>query len=293
MILSDNKAILFYECMSYPLPSQEVLHYLERSEKDQDGVIWSDFHYEPDACGLYSRDDPKPPILSDYIDHIQSFDWLRRSLPFVQHIYLANSITFNALHDRSDIDLFIVASDGRLWLARARSWVMLNLFGLYRQGRFTSKRFCLSFYVEQKHSNLYPIAIQPLDIYLLFRIAHLVPLYSVHQKEQDHIWKANKWIKSYFPHHPLKQLIRLGVTPVFGNTLFKDTIEKLFTGLAGDFWCWVIASIWNPIHRLRQHSLGKKARGIVINKYMLKFHLDRRKEYLLRYMNKLKTRKIL
>gem|GEM_PF-6813229 len=55
----------------------------------------------------------------------------------------------------------------------------------------------------------------------------------------------------------------------------------------------MIASIWNPIHRLRQHSLGKKARGIVINKYMLKFHLDRRKEYLLRYMNKLKTRKIL
>lgn len=232
MILSENKATLFYECMSYPLPSQEVLGYLQRSENSQDDVIRSDFHYEPDSCKLYSRDDPKSPILSDYIDHIQSFDWLWKSLPFVEHIYLANSITFNALHDRSDIDLFIVTSDRRLWLARARSWVMLNLFGLYRHGRFTKKRFCLSFYVEKKHSNIYPIAIQPLDIYLLFRIAHLVPLYSVHQKEQDHIRKANKRIKGYFPHHPLKQLIRLGITPVFGNTLFKDTIEKLFMGFA-------------------------------------------------------------
>ncbi len=45
-----------------------------------------------------------------YVDHVNRLGWLWRSLPFVESVYVANSMTFNALHDESDIDLFFVVS---------------------------------------------------------------------------------------------------------------------------------------------------------------------------------------
>ncbi|MDR0650197.1 MAG: hypothetical protein LBG59_02025 [Candidatus Peribacteria bacterium] len=47
--------------------------------------------------------------MDDYIAEIEKYATLYKSLPFVEEIYLCNSITFNALHQDSDIDLFIIA----------------------------------------------------------------------------------------------------------------------------------------------------------------------------------------
>jgi predicted nucleotidyltransferase len=65
--------------------------------------------------------------MSAYLDHIQSYARLYRSIPFVEQIYLCNSITFNALHEGSDIDILIITKPGMLWLARARSWLMFTI----------------------------------------------------------------------------------------------------------------------------------------------------------------------
>ena len=65
--------------------------------------------------------------MNTYLEHIASYARLYRSVPFVEQIYLCNSITFNALHHESDIDILIISKPGMLWLARAWSWAMFIL----------------------------------------------------------------------------------------------------------------------------------------------------------------------
>lgn len=110
----SSKTYLFYEVMKYPLPFQKEFFAYEE-------VV--DTVKKPDTVDI-SRAKPCPS-LQEYVDHIHTLERLWRSLPFVEAIYIANSMTFNALHDESDIDLFLVVSSGRMWLARAVSNTVL------------------------------------------------------------------------------------------------------------------------------------------------------------------------
>ena len=85
--------------------------------------------------------------MHEYIAEIEKWRWLRRSLPFVDAIYVANSLTFNALHDDSDIDLVIITSPGRLRMARLWSAIFLFFLGLKRRRSRIRKKFCLSYFL--------------------------------------------------------------------------------------------------------------------------------------------------
>jgi hypothetical protein len=275
--------------MWYPEPTQEVLNFLKRWYEDEHAIRNESFQYEPIVCDLFSWAEHPDDLLTSYLSHITSYARLRRSLPFITHIYLANSITFNALHEKSDIDLLILVKPGRMWLARIGSWLLLWIFWLLRIGNRSVKKFCLSFTIEQKHENLYEILLQPTDIYMIFRLAHLVPLYAVHAKDVDLIRKSNKRLKGYLPNHPGKQLIRLGNELVVGNNTFKDVVEYLFGGMFGNFCNKIVWLIRSPLLYYKKSRLSKKGRWIVISDTMLKFHGDKRKEIMLRYMNATKS----
>jgi predicted nucleotidyltransferase len=47
--------------------------------------------------------------MDEYLNEIKRLKITFQSIPFVEEIYLCNSITFNALDENSDIDLFIIA----------------------------------------------------------------------------------------------------------------------------------------------------------------------------------------
>lgn len=94
-----NNPYLFYEVMKYPLPFhkeffayEEIINTVKAHEKLS-----------------FSRAKPCEGI-EEYIAVIHKYEWLRRSLPFVDMIYISGSITFNALQKDSDIDLFVVTS---------------------------------------------------------------------------------------------------------------------------------------------------------------------------------------
>jgi hypothetical protein len=107
----------FYEIMNYPVPlSAAQFSWLEEA------TITLNTDIE-----LWSREQDPSEIMSTYLDHIQSYARLYRSIPFVEQIYLCNSITFNALHEESDIDILIITKPGMLWLARLRSWMMFSI----------------------------------------------------------------------------------------------------------------------------------------------------------------------
>ena len=86
-------------------------------------------------------------------------------------------MSFNGLHADSDIDLFVVTQERRVWLARFFMTLMMWVYSIKRSGKITRKRFCLSFFVDRNNQNLESLLLHKRDIYLPYWIAHLVPVY--------------------------------------------------------------------------------------------------------------------
>ena len=138
----------------------------------------------------------KNDYLDEYLEFISKWSFLYRNFPFVKEIYLANSISFNALNSSSDIDIFVVSKCNRVWIARLFMSFFMLLFCIKRTKNKVAKRFCLSFFVDEYNKNLEPLLLSEKDIYLPYWVVHLVPLYA---ENFPSIYKSNFWVKKYLP----------------------------------------------------------------------------------------------
>lgn len=286
--LDDNQHLIFYKIMEYDIPRDYTYFLLEKKTREKQEDILRAQEFPPDGQ-KYSWD-KKNPYMDEYIAYIQKYSRLYRSIPFIQSIYLCNSLTFNAIHKDSDIDVCIVTKSWALWRARFWSVLLFFIFGLKRGViRGKKRKFCLSFYVTHTHQNFYNIMLPQNDIYFIYRLAHLVPLY---QETPENIYKHNKRIESALPNFPGRHCIDIGIQTVLWTNTFKKITEFLFGGIVGRGSEYLIKYIRLPIVIFKTKKLWEKWRGIIINKNILKFHMDiRKKVHLLYIMYKKKIAK--
>lgn len=276
--LELERQLVFYKIMKYPVPREaEYFVFDEKAKVDQ-------VHIQRLGNFEKSKDFSRPsenPYMEEYRKWINKYSWIYKSLPFTKSIYLCNSITFNALNEHSDIDLFIVTKKWALWRARFFSEVYFRLFFLKRGLRSHSrKKFCLSFYVTEDSQNLYPIMLPQNDIYFIYWLAHLVPLY---QEEFTNIYKDNRWLQSVLPSFPGKYTINIWIPTTYGRSWWKKTTEFRFGGLWWKLFELIIKALRLPLVIYKKNKLWAKGRWVIINKHMLKFHGDIRKRVHLLY----------
>ena len=262
--MKDQK-LLFYEIMKYPMPeNSEFFEYWAKKEKTSQ-TLNQDF----------SRKE-KNKYLETFTTKIDKFWDLYRSLPFISEIFLCNSITFNSLKEDSDIDIFIIAKKNKLRRARFFSELYFTILWQKRFKKHKKQKFCLSFYTREDNTNLYQIMLKnKSDIYLWYRLAHLVPLYQ-EEKNYDWIYKKNPRFGAMFPNHPQKYCINIWTKLFAWKSIFKTIIEFLFWWL---FWKLIeklIKYIRKPILRYKTKKLWDKWKWIIINDKMLKFYEDKR-----------------
>ena len=260
----EDKTFRFYQIMWYPIPrNKNVFAYCFKCE------VW-----ENDQKFSW---DKSSEFLDEYLSYINKWGSLFPHFPFVKEIYLANSITFNALSSDSDIDLFVVCEKGRVWLSRLIISFLMMIFWIKRNKKNYKKRFCLSFFVDDENENLKGIMLGKKDIYLAYWVVHLVPLYS--ESWAVSVYEKNSWIQHYLPNITLQQNIFLWNKIFSGRWWFKKCIEFLFA--------W---KIWNAIEHVVQKKWGCRMKKIiaknpeahrwtVYEKWMLKFYKDMRKYY--------------
>lgn len=258
---------LLYDVLAYPQP-QPSLWFAWWAPKNP--------HYAPSPEA--SRNE-RSPLMQEYVAYINAYGRLYKSIPFVKAIYLANSITFNALKDQSDIDICIVVKHGRMRTARLRTLFLFTLFRIKRNGTNVRKKFCLSFYLDEHELNLQRIALQPQDPYLVYWIAHLVVLYQDTPADPVAIWHHNDWIVHYLPNFPEKQSIFLPTREWQGRTMRKRICERRWGGRLGDIFESLIKLIRLPILLWKKRRLGVAGDDIILSDVMLKFHADKRKKY--------------
>ncbi|HMT01048.1 MAG TPA: hypothetical protein PKD96_01260 [Candidatus Absconditabacterales bacterium] len=268
--------LLFYQLMNYPIPREEEFFYYEK-EKNLD--------QEPDK--KFSRE-IQNIFRNDYLPQIKKIQNLLKYIPFIEQAYLCNSMSFNALTEKSDIDLFIITNQKRIWQCRFRSVFLFRIAGLKRSKKNKTKKVCLSFYVTSDNTNLYPIKLANSDIYLTYWLAHLIPIYTTKPDEINKIRESNKRLHHYLPNHPLHQTIFADIELIKNNYKITKRYEKNNSGRRGSMIEIIIKNIRLPVLFFKKKQLKQEGEGIIISNSMLKFHHDQRKKiaYLFKINNK-------
>jgi hypothetical protein len=295
----------FYTMMQYPMPPQEQYFYYRssRHENRTRTNIQKDFHngatmpttWENESLStmqnfhiskadrhkkkstkqIQNTQEEKKynKIIQTHRNKIKRYKRLRKNLPYIEHIYLCDSMSFDATDAWSDIDLFFIVKHGCIWRARLLSVIICTILGIKRSMKKKSGLFDLIFYVDEKHTNLEPISLQPEDIYLNYRLAHLIPLY---QNKPYNIYTDNTRLQKTLPNFPMKHITQSEIQT--WSWWIKKTREIILWIRSDNFWEQSIKSIRKPlvIKKKKQHK--ESWRGIVITDRMLKFHKDRRIE---------------
>lgn len=198
-------------------------------------------------------------------------------VPFLRMVAVCNNLAFGKVNDESDIDLFIVAHKGRLFVVRTLVTLILHFLCVRRHGNKVAGRFCLSFFIDDSSLNLSEVALGK-DYYLAYWIKSLLPV--IDDNFSSSILASNYWAKSYFEN---PKDFEISNSKVFLNSFFFSPMQKvllpIFSGKSGDF-------IENFLKNWQIKRARKKAKNagdnskIIISENMLKFHnIDRRSEY--------------
>jgi len=268
--LDIQNHLTFYKIMNYPIPKQYDSFLEGKKKTAQKAEI------------PFSRDQ-KNPHMESYLHYITQQTNIYKNLPFVQEIYLCNSISFNALHNHSDIDLFMITAPNRIRTARFRSLIIFTGAGLKRSLRKRGGKFCLSFFISANHQNLYPISLKNSDIYLAYRIQHLVLLYKDDPERATEIFKQNKRVQGILPNYTQQQEIQLWIQTITGRGKFKTYSETIWRSILGDLFEYLVKYLQLLLIRLKILRDPERNKNVILNDHMLKFHQDIREKVSLKY----------
>ena len=285
--LSVQPYLRFYEIMNYPVPKNtELFFQYSDTEPTNTNKLLKNID-EDEWWDSFSRDQ-KSEYMDEYLKEVKRLKSTFQSIPFVEQIFLCNSISFNALDKNSDIDVFIIAEPWRIWTVKFWSMILFTLKWAKRIWKRSRKKICLSFFITSDSQNLYPISLPTLDIYLAYRIAHLVLIYQPDEEVNNSFFENNKRVKWILPNYQEKQTISLWINPFHWNTKFKDIIETL--------WDWFLWNIFERIVKYIQKAIIHLKRiwnpiwnkDVIVSDSMLKFHQDIREKISLKYNVKVK-----
>ncbi len=213
-----------------------------------------------------------------------------RWIPFIRAVYLCNTVALGCPKDTSDVDVFIVVKNERLWLTRLLVTLVMSMFRLRRTKKDVSDKVCLSFYVTDAALDLSKIRLFPDDIYLAYWIAHLVPLFDPKDLLKE-IEQKNTWIQEYLPHVTLQKrlLPTRTIQDIFCSRVFRHAGEVLLSGRLGNY----KEQIAKRLQKMKMERNTKSIQHepdtrVIVSDEMLKFHEnDRRGYYRERWMEKI------
>ncbi|MFC1732935.1 hypothetical protein ACFL6I_21760 [candidate division KSB1 bacterium] len=291
--MSIQKSILqtiaFFDLFDFPLTAEEIKEYLYNSKnpihiKEIKGTLEEienvekihDYYVLKGRGNLIDLRKSRKFIAEKFWVRVRQYCQYVVQVPFVEMVAVCNNLAYDNPTELSDIDLFIVIKEGRMWIARLWISLILQFFGVRRHGNKIAGRFCLSFFVTPKKLNMETLLLKPEDPYMAYWTRLLMPIYGK-KMYQEFIEANEKWLKEEYGLH------------------FSDLSEKKFSfhdkTRWKKFWEWVLSKKFGDLAEYflkktfkkrtykKAKRLGPEA-SIVVSDNMLKFHnLDRREEY--------------
>ena len=294
------RTIAYYDVFDYPLTAAEVWRWLYRRADEEltashqevqqvcDELVGQgrlskekDWYVLPNRNALIQLRAERFVLGQKKWRRVKSMARFCEIIPYVKMVAVCNTLAIDNARKESDMDVFIVTSPERMWLARMMVTGIVSMLGYRRHGTNITDRVCLSFYVTAQSLDLEPlkIAVGQEDPYLRFWTTQIVPLMDdgIYEKFQ----KNNAWVTTRLPNGWLWNWHErlLPVESLLRN--IKHSFESVFaTGIGMQAEDWARRY---QLKRINGHTNSKAKLGtteVIISENVLKFHEeDRRNKY--------------
>lgn len=296
-------ALAFYDIFDYPLTSLEIYKFVQNEKgesfagtfdlNDIVSVLAEDVLLQTRVTCRYGfymlqgRESLYEARLGRHNEALKRWRKLQRlvklvsGVPFLKMVAACNMFPIDTPSPQSDIDVFIVAKKGRIWLVRLLVTFLIGMTGQWRHKKVAGK-VCLSFFVSDGDLDLKSLYkdknvwLEP-DPYLANWVNLVTPLYDRDNTGQA-FREANGWVEDY----------------IFNYQNYSNlSSRRLESGWWFRFWqIWGEIVMFGSIGSLLERFVRKmqleymKTRGdkewlqnpnVIISDQMLKFHeIDRR-----------------
>ncbi len=206
-------------------------------------------------------------------------------MPFIEAVFISNSLAEQNANTKSDIDLFIIATEKRIFTARFFGTLLLKILNARPTKKTKQDRLCLSFWISKDNLNIEKTT-EKNDIHLAFLIKNLWPIYTRQEQLITEFFKENIWLKNFFATVKTPTLIAN-----FSLTKKTNCLEKVLKGKLG-----------NSLEKILKHfqllilptelkrKMKEKTTAVIINDQILKTHLnDKRTFYRKKWQNRYKN----
>ncbi|MBV4360152.1 hypothetical protein [Pinibacter aurantiacus] len=139
--------------------------------------------------------------------------------PFVKGVAISGSLSKYFAEDDADIDLFIITSHNRVWLARTFTHLLKKLSYLFNKQHY----LCMNYYIDEGK-----LDIVEKNIFTATEIVTLMPLQGT--KAFDDFFKTNNWTAKFLPNH----FMRIYREKDIGSNPLKLLLETCFKGKWGN-----------------------------------------------------------
>ncbi|MBI5229843.1 MAG: hypothetical protein HY981_00895 [Candidatus Magasanikbacteria bacterium] len=292
------ETISLFSLFEYPLTASELALWLKSDHAVNAGYVYraavqltqkkeSPIGFKNGFFFLSCHEASVEHRMQNFLTHLPKFSRARRAvrliswIPFLRMAAICNTVAMATSNQESDIDFFIVARAGRLWLVRLLTALVLQCAGMRRHGRHIANRICLSFYVADSALGLSGIRLPNGDIYMLYWPTQLVLLFNK-DGTYEKFAHANAWVREDLPNTDFENA--LSDTRVardgYITRLARRTGERALQGAIGD----IVERVCRFIQRAKMcytpHGARPATNAVVISDTMLKFHeRDRRQEF--------------
>jgi predicted nucleotidyltransferase len=255
-------ALAYFDLFNYPLTMDELLLYLpSRCEPGDfeyalkclviDRMIYhfDQFYTLKNDYFLIERRIKGNAKAAEMIGTARKVSNLLIRFPYVRGVAISGSLSKNFADENSDIDLFIITAENKLWIARTLMHCFKKLTFLVNRQHY----FCMNYYIDEQE-----LQIREKNIYTAIEIATLMPLHG--DTIFEHFYDANSWSRAYLPN----KCMRLTTAKSLKSSFLKRFTEIIFNNRLGDrldsLMMRITAKRWEK--KMQQKKLN--TRGIVM-----------------------------
>ena len=274
------KTITWFDVFNYPLQQNEIKTNFDLNNNVNNIQLEKGLYCLKDRGNLIDLRGKKEIIAKKLWGKINFWKWIFQITPFIKMVAVCNTLAFNNPDENSDIDLFIVTQNNRLFISRTILTFLTSIFGLRRHGQKTEKRFCLSFWITENALNLENIQIKNNDPYLAFWCKTLKPIINKDNIYQKFLEINQRWIGENDPcpcyNYPNKYFRPKKEFSIQDKKLISkcSVLYSLFSMLNSILCHWQLARCQIKMRNLNQNA------SVIVSKNMLKFHnVDMREFY--------------
>ncbi|MFA5996093.1 MAG: hypothetical protein WCW27_04430 [Patescibacteria group bacterium] len=271
--------IAYFDLFDYPLTPQELFHYLWQPPEQT--TLHDVLTCLPTVSGLTQQNglitfsNRTQLVKTRAARYLASEQKLKKRLryiklltylPWVQAIYIVNSLAYYNVQDHSDIDLLIIAKPGTIWSTRFFTTALAKLLKLRPQPNKTKDTLCLSFYLTNSKLNLDSLRNSINDKHEAYWLSQIFPIFDPHNITPK-FFQANIWLNQVLPNHLIPVL-----HPRF--TIKYSWLHAILQNCLGIFaWEQVLKKNQLAILPKKLQQLSEASTGLVIlSDTLLKFH---------------------